>query len=129
MYPSSAPPSSAGPNTTISRNCLACTACWPPQHPHQTFLCALRAYVCCCSQSNETLWQNVFMGRFGLPSKNQQTAHKLAESWQVGDLTTCTRALVHLRPSVSARVRMGGGCDYLSCFAYTHAILWVAVQT
>jgi hypothetical protein len=42
----------------------------------------------CCLQGSEKLWQGVFMGRFGLASKNQLTAHKLAGSWQVGALTT-----------------------------------------
>lgn len=34
-------------------------------------------------QGTEKLWRGVFMGRFGLPSKNQESAHKLAGSWQV----------------------------------------------
>lgn len=37
-----------------------------------------------CTQGSEKVWQGLFMARFGLPSKNQETAHKLAGSWQVG---------------------------------------------
>lgn len=35
-------------------------------------------------QGSEKVWLAIFMGRFGIPSKNQETAHKLAGAWQVG---------------------------------------------
>lgn len=44
-------------------------------------------------QGSEKVWRGVFMGRFGLPSKNQETAHKLAGSWLV------SRQMLHPTPS------------------------------
>jgi hypothetical protein len=56
--------------------------CQPPtplEHPPPPF----PPPVPIALQGSEKVWRGVFMGRFGLPSKNQETAHKLAGSWQV----------------------------------------------
>jgi hypothetical protein len=58
----------------------------PPPFPHPTVL-----------QGSEKVWRGVFMGRFGLPSKNQETAHKLAGSWQVSRQMLPPHPLTHAR--------------------------------